>query len=129
MTGAGWQAQEAIVIGVGGIIAPAHIRLDGFKSQGGARRAQTIPPPIAPDQGECPGGRLAIAFAFESGDPIAPKRTGNADRARLQAPDAGPVGGAGDDEAPDQSPPLSRPPKHLRPAFHINLGFHQPPTF
>jgi hypothetical protein len=129
MTGAGGQAQGAIVIGVGGIIAPAHIRLDRFKGEDGGRRAQTIPPPIAPDQGECPGGRLAIAFAFEPGDAIAAKRTGNVERARLQAPYAGTAGGTGDDKAPDQSPPLPMPSKWLRPAFHINLGFHQPPSF
>ena len=80
---------------------------------------QPILPPEAADQTKSPRRRFSIALAFARGDAIAPKRTGDCDSPRLEAPRRHMAGTPDDHEAMDQSMPFLGSHWPCRPLFHI----------
>jgi len=97
------QADGAVIVGVGNIIAPARMRFDRMQRRMGAGRAQSILPPIAAGQHKSSGRRLAIAFTFEMGDAVAAERAANDDGACEHPAFIDPSWRWGDDEATDQT--------------------------
>ena len=73
MAYARWQAKGAIVIGVMGIIAPAHVTLDWINLQSAPWAPQPIRSPITADHAITSQRRFSISLAFEDCDAIAPQ--------------------------------------------------------